>query len=215
MTKVEQTNNELMMHLRDNIGFLEASNASFDAGILGEAKRLATTIRVLVHDTKKSKSLLGLLDFKTKIKYLSTAYPVNPHNLLSHHGLIGMVFGGTTGSASYCAPLGDLPPGFTRENLSFLDWWEEVVIIDSRKAEFTRKDLILALANKDGGAHVDTHLDIDYAELTRNNSVGWEVSSSTSDTEPLLDVELFSARQIAYELLIAVNNYLAGSAPIR
>lgn len=215
MAKVEQTSNELMMHLRDHIGFLEASNASFDAGFLGEAKRLATTIRVLVHDTRNSDSLLGILDFKTKIKYLSTAYPVDPRNLMSHHGLIGMLFNGITGSASYCAPLGDLPPGFTRENLSFIDWWEEVVIIDSLKAEFTRKDLILALANKDGGAHVDTHLDMDYAELTRNNSVGWEVSSNNSDAEPLLDVELFSARQISYEILTAINNYLAESAPIR
>jgi hypothetical protein len=53
-----QTDDELREHLRDSVEFLAASSAAYDAGAEGEAKRIATTIRVLVHDTNSSKSLL-------------------------------------------------------------------------------------------------------------------------------------------------------------
>ena len=40
MSKVPQTPNELQKHLRESIGFLEASAAAFDDGRYAEAKRL-------------------------------------------------------------------------------------------------------------------------------------------------------------------------------
>lgn len=47
MAKVKQTKDELLSHLRENLGFLKASTAAFDSGHIGEAKRLAVSIRVL------------------------------------------------------------------------------------------------------------------------------------------------------------------------
>jgi peptide subunit release factor RF-3 len=50
------TRQDLIRQLRDQVAFLRASGASFDAGMESEAKRLATTIRVLIHDTARSQS---------------------------------------------------------------------------------------------------------------------------------------------------------------
>lgn len=198
MSKVDQTQEELKQHLSDNIRFLRASAAAFDGGFFGEAKRLATTIRVLVHDTGNSHSLLGLMGIKEQLAYVNAANVHDPSNLLSHHGLVGFRFGPE--GARYFAPLGDGPPSRQRPKASFSEWWGEKVIVDNAGGVFTRKDLVLALANKDGGAHVDPKLDATYAALTRNNSLGW-VASDANGERPMGDVELHSVRQIAYELL--------------
>ncbi len=199
MSKIIQTANELNGHLSDNIGFLKASCQSFDAGFVGEAKRLATTIRVLLHDTNNSRSLLGLLGKKNSISYLNTATPYDSRNLLAHHGLVGFRIGPQ--GAGYWAPLGDGPPTrYENPRIGFDAWWNEQVIVDGAGENFTRRDLVLTLANKDGGAHVDPELDVKYVALTRGNSLGW-VASDGNGQRPLSDVELFSVRQIAYELL--------------
>lgn len=63
-------------------------------------------------------------------------------------------------------------------------------------------------SNKDGGAHVDPYLNEDYANLMRNNSIGWSVTTDTSEEEEnLLDIGLYSARQIAFELPTSINRY--------
>jgi len=104
------------------------------------------------------------------------------------------------GRGSYAAPLVDGNQTRPKKYVIFSEWWEKVVIVDSNKNKFTRRELVLTLANKEGGAHVDPLIDEAYAELTRHNSVGWIVSDGKSEM-PINDVELFSVRQIAHEVL--------------
>jgi len=87
----------------------------------------------------------------------------------------------------------------------FPDWWNKIVIIDSLKTKFSRRDLVLALANKDGGAHVDPALDESYNNLSRKNSVGWIAHHSSGVETPVNEIELYSVRQIAYELLMSID----------
>ena len=206
MAKVKQSKQELTRHLQENLGFLKASAASFDAGFFSEAKRLAVTIRVLVHDSDKSKSLLGLLGIKTGMGFLDTAHQYDPRNLMSHHGLVGLQLG--AGGNRYFAPLNQSILGGPNKYVFFPDWWNKVVVADSKKSKFNRRELVLALANKDGGAHVDPTLDERYADLTRNNSVGWLVSDG-SNQKPLNDVELHSVRQIAHEIILSVERKIS------
>jgi hypothetical protein len=58
--KVKQIQQELIEHLKEQIGFLLSSSQSFDAGYASEGKRIAVVLRVLLHDTNKSQSLLKL-----------------------------------------------------------------------------------------------------------------------------------------------------------
>jgi len=211
MAKYKQSKEELRNHLVENLGFLKASSSSFDAGFYGEAKRLALTIRVLVHDTEKSKSLLYLLGTKAGMGFFDTANDVNSNNFGSHLGLIGTqaIADGKGGvSAGYFAPLDEFILGRPNKFIFFPTWWNKVVIIDSKRNQFSRRELVLALANKDGGGHVDPTLDESYANLSRNNSVGW-IFSNGKTKRPLEGVELFSVRQIAYELSKSIERQLS------
>lgn len=202
MSKVKQSKQELLSHLEDIIGFLEASSIAFDTGKTGEAKRLAVSIRVLLHDTRNSKSLLGLLGWKNGHSFLNSATPYNPKNLMSHHGLVGLRVSSGTGS-TYYAPLAEDSPNRPNKYVKFPDWWNATIIADSRKQKFNRREVVLALSNKDGGAHVDPELDESYAYLTRSNSVGWFSSDGQTET-PVMDIEKYSVRQIAHEILESI-----------
>jgi hypothetical protein len=93
-------------HLRKQLGFLERSCASYDAGHKDEAIRIATTIRVLIHNTKASTSLLKHLN-ATTINLLTTTPEPSMQTLL-FVGL-GMMRDGS-GKMEYFPQLGDGPP---------------------------------------------------------------------------------------------------------
>ena len=232
MAKYKQTDQDLRNHLCEQLRFLRASAASFDEGFEGEAKRLATTVRLLVHDTKKSKSLLHQLKLKHAIQMHNTAHPFNPRNLLPHQGLVVMRVKSPEGAGASITftlfgreePNTDAPPDkpraemtyvprvnapgggpWTPTDVSFTSWWEEIVIKDGEGQVFSRKDLILAMANKEGGAHVAPELDEAYAKLTRFHSQGWQVR--TEEVRQPADNSLAEAsvRQIAHEFLVSVE----------
>jgi hypothetical protein len=196
MAKIEQTLDELKQHLKEQIMFLQSSALSYDDGFTGEAKRLAVTVRVLLHDTNGSKSLLKQLGMK-EMPLLDTSTDFDPKNRVSHSGLVIMK---SSPQGQLFVPKCTLPPrpGVEYPHVCFDDWWEKLVVVDSQKNQFTRRDLVLFLANKVGGAHVDPKLDEAYVALTRQGSIGWN-SISKGKSLPL--IETASMRQIAYELL--------------
>jgi hypothetical protein len=55
--------------------------------------------------------------------------------------------------------------------LAFDDWRKELVF-ENRKSRLTRKDLVLTIANKDGGAHFDTEVDERYDDFRKSWSGG-------------------------------------------
>src|SRR5262245_62470836 len=113
---------ELISLLAEQVRFLQSSAASFDSGFEGEAKRLATTLRVLLHDTERSNSVLGQLGIKTRLRYVDTAVPIRPGNLLDTPGLVmGEVTSGIGGS--YVPPLDDLSPSRIKPLAPFDIWW--------------------------------------------------------------------------------------------
>lgn len=225
--KYSQSDIDLWHLLKEELRFLKNSGSAYDEGFEGEAKRLAVTIRVLVHDTKSSKSLLHQLVIKHKLKMLNTASPMIPNNLLGHQGLVMMkmqappgasmfasaaIIGeqiesypskstGQAGSMTY-EPIINVPsnPHLPPSWISFTRWWKEIVIKTADGTNFTREQLVLAMANKDGGAHVDPRLDSDYAGLTKFNSQGWTVTADGYKGAPDNSIADASVRQIAHEL---------------
>jgi hypothetical protein len=81
-----------------------------------------------------------------------------------------------------------------------------VIIRDQAGADLTRRALTLALANQDGGVHVDPELDEAYEALSRSNSLGWTAgaTSAAGDEEsgsvPMGSPAPANVRQIAWEL---------------
>ena len=204
MNKYAVSREELVNHLKDQIDFMIASAISYDKGFEGEAKRLATTIRVLVHDAKNSSALLTQLN-KMNTLFYDSACIFDPKNPLPSHCLTMIRLSKKEGEdfeGDYVAPLDNLSPARSKDKkVGFVRWWNRnTVLKDIKGSLFTRRDLILTFANKEGGAHVDPELDQAYANLTRFNSLAWKVY--TKDGKKDMDNPVPpTIRQIAHEVI--------------
>jgi hypothetical protein len=205
-----QTPEELEAQLAEQLDHIQASAERFDTGAHSEAKRLALAIRVLVYDHgKSSQSVLRQLGRKG-IQFFDSATPYDPSNLADHWGLVVMAIGG--GLPSYIARLDRLPPG-SGQWTDFDTWWNAVVFRDAQKREITREQLVLSVANQDGGGHVDPSLREVYAALSRQNSLGWTKVENGRRT-PADPPHLHAVRQVAHEMLkTLIPNYT--KRPIR
>jgi hypothetical protein len=86
--------------------------------------------------------------------------------------------------------------------VDFTQWWDKKIVIrDNQKNTFTRKDLVLTIANTEGGAHVDPNLDQAYANLSRFHSLGWKFFRGDVAEDFKNNPVLSSIRQIAHEVL--------------
>lgn len=207
------TSADLQQHLRDQVGFLLTSVELFDHGDIAEAKRMAVNLRVIAHDTPKSHSLLDQLNLLYLLFYDSCSVDV-PGNLMSHTGLVATrVKAGPEGSSVDFVPILDSNLAMGKARVAwFEDWWQGIVIRDSSGVTFTRRSLVLDIANKDGGAHVDSQIPDDYSRLSRDGSVGWTKDVGCGE-EPMLGVELASVRQITHELLVTLACQVRDSFP--
>lgn len=83
----------------------------------------------------------------------------------------------------------------------------KVVFRDAEGRDITRRGLVLAVANQDGGGHVDPTLKAAYAALSRQNSLGWRRVIDGKD-EPAGPPHLDAVRQVAHEVLkTLIPNY--------
>jgi hypothetical protein len=198
-----QTRSELVTHLHEQLEFLSTSAKLFDDGRQSEAKRLATATRLLVHDTGISRSLLGLLGVKAKLRFLNTSLPRDTEDQIRIHCGLAQIELGHDGrhATGYRAPLDDLPEiRRNRPRLLFDEWWTGTILTDNGGNSFSRKDLVLGLAHKDGGVHVDPDLEDAYAALTRGNSLGWHLYDEGGHMVLSESPVLANVRQIAFEL---------------
>lgn len=213
---ISQTSQEFLIHLKEQIDFLQRSAKAYDEGYTSEAKRLATTLRILLHDTTQSKSLLTLLGRK-KMKFYNTAMEYDS-GLAPNMKLLLIIIRGHSDNgqgdyfddAYFKPPLDNCPNTDVNRKISFLQWWNQIVIIDQKKNKFSRKDLVLAVSNKDGGAHIDPKLNDRYADLTRFNSLGWYLISNNIKKNFSTNPELASVRQICHEVLKSLNDEFPG-----
>ena len=89
MTKYKLSKQELQDHWDDQIRFIQKSIKEFDRGDEKEAQRLATHLRVLFHETQKSKSIFGQL--KPQIIFYSSGDLYTPSNLFTSWTLLDLM----------------------------------------------------------------------------------------------------------------------------
>lgn len=197
---------DLENDLSEQLQFLASSASAFDQGELSESKRIALVIRVLVHDTAMSHSLLAQLGIKDSLAWADSAPVIdNDPNIVGRSpGLtsMGLGAGGITFSARH---MDSIEQSNTTRYVSFSDWWERPVILDSNDAEFSRKELVLALVNKDGGAHLDRLNEKTHA-LVHGNSAGFvRIDTAGGTSEPIPTPIYASVRTVAEELLLTLR----------
>ncbi len=219
----KQSKAELMQHLKEQVGFLMKSCEEFDGGDRAEYKRMTGPMRILFHDKGRQVSLLSNLGDKDQLLFYDTARDIPSRSELPKLGLALMkVIKG--GPSVYEAPL-DIPrPGVElNKKVPFSTWWSKPILTFGEYS-ITRSELILTVAEKDGGVHVDEALETAYHLLTRLNGLGWrstnmgvELYIPLSDgpqpppppgTEYFGDVlgpESASMRQIAHEVIKTIK----------
>ena len=177
--------------LQTQVRFLERSCRAFDAGEHDEAIRIATILRVLLHDTEKSTSLLTHLGIKASLEYVDTGVyrdlldeamniwmsENRPGEIIVGRpqidiGLVELGYAGN-GLVGWFAPLRldryikGTPPYLANPRISdFEFWWRHPIVEASSGKLFSRWNLVNIMVNQDGGAHVDqVGLDADYQDL--------------------------------------------------
>lgn len=137
---------------------LHTALAGMSAGDLTQALHVATIIRTLIHETGASKPLLkyikpNYLELPILDRVIETPKDVPP-------GMMAVVFYCPV-SAKLCAPAGTVSLiteiDLAKYSPSILGaWWNtNPCMVLPGLGPFFRRELVLGLANKEGGAHVD------------------------------------------------------------
>lgn len=202
--RIRLSSKELRQALQEQLKLLKKSCVQFDHGDVLEAKQIAVRLRILWHNTRHSTSLASQLNLADEVFDSSFVVPPTftssvPTPPSEERRLFAI--GGNRGYA----PLFDHGPAGIRKS-PFSQWWEGAVISDGKGHKFTRKDLVLTVANTDGGAHVDPALDPAYYALTRNETFGIIRVVPTEDPKVFKRVSTPSPvavtlRQIGHETL--------------
>ncbi|PWS56399.1 hypothetical protein CWB77_06925 [Pseudoalteromonas sp. S1610] len=184
----------LIHHFKKQYEFIENSSALFDLGKTNEAVRIATCLRVLIHDTKNSTSLFTLMEKKEVSKIRSTASSSIDGVKSFGFSLTGIM---TTGNKNRVTP--NMHRIAYDNEVNIDKWWNEIVFAMPEVGAFSRKDFVLIAANKDGGAHVDK-LPQKYQKLQQGKAgitikVGNEIQTNFSEMWPCL------LRQLAWEFI--------------
>jgi hypothetical protein len=194
---------DFKIQLGRQIRFIKNSCELYDRGDFEEAIRIATALRVLFHDSKHSVSLIKHLGkFSIKLRSTTLRFPQHPEMPNLH--LVKLITGVVENIQCQAQPtLADAPR--SRE-IPFVEWWsgEPVIELKQPTGALTRKELALAAANKDGGAHVDKSLPLIYDETRRG--AGLTMEFDFKDKRPTLrlafeNIHYATLRQVAYEVL--------------
>ncbi len=189
----------ILLPLREHVDFVVHAADAHDAGFTSEITRCAVALRALFHSPAPFLSLVAQADGLLG-GFLSTALPRGAEGVGRYGGLITTA--NFDGRSIYFSPLDSAWYG---RWLKFADWWNEPVFIDERKKELSRRDVVLAIAAKDGGSNVDPNLAVMYARLSefesasmaRNATLKLNATSGEAVTNP----ERAAMRQIVHETL--------------
>jgi hypothetical protein len=163
--------------LEEQRHLLRKSVKEITAGDLIEALRVSTIIRVLVHDTGSSKALLKQLDQNyLQLEILDVAPPRDepppPGTTATVVMNVPITIQVKSGSGTFLSP--DLAVE-NRVPSTLGKWWQRPALILPGAGAFSRKEVVLGLANKEGGTHVDTDITERYQQLIECDflRVGW------------------------------------------
>jgi hypothetical protein len=194
----------------EQLGFLQTSCRLYDQGAEAEALRIALSLRVLFHNTGSSTSLMTHLGLNS-VMVVSTklgAMPLGDHTAFFKIEL----------SLNSPTPVRAIPKlGNEFIPTPLPDWWEKETVFSSAKSTYTRKHLVWAAANQDGGAHVDSNLKTFYTELAagtlsigidgKNLKYSGSAPFDQTQTQYAENIHLAMIRQFGHEVLAAAKHF--------
>jgi hypothetical protein len=232
--KPRRTPHDLADAFRLRVRLLRSAASAFDAGDEDQGYMLAVHLRTLLHDPNRPRpskphapSLLAQLGEKERLRFPdSTWRPLPPgvpdtpemraRIIRAFDGpwMIRMTIG--SGRARLIAPLGEAID-WSMPVHEFSTWWSASCGNDARGNWFSRRDLVLDVANLDG-AHAAPVLTKKYVALTRLGSLGIGTipdgisvrinSPEPPNNPPEGNPALVGVRQVAWEVDQALSSQL-------
>lgn len=197
----------LRVKLEEQIDFLESSSERFDQGRESEAIRLAQQLRILFHQTHHSKALVYQANLASQ-KMLTSR-----RNDKGVYGFLAIKIALDSERPIWSAPLLEKNAKYLR-GINLGEWWQSEKIFSMDEKSYTRKSIILSMANKDGGAHVDPVLEDYYLRLCEGEQglkLTGDLQFNGSPPFPqgvsqsVNNMHFALVRQFAYEALSTVN----------
>jgi len=189
----------LRERLEEQRHLVNKSIVEFASGDLAEAVRLAVSMRVLVHETGSQKPLLGQLTPNyLELEILDRKEQKGEDPPPGTQRVVVM-------SVPISVQISDkgvfFNSGLDREAYvpSILGkWWTRPCLILPGLGGFSRKEIVLGLADKEGGAHVDVNISQRYRQLIESKQlqIGWN-----ADGVAPLNLSRYMTAQAAVELL--------------
>jgi hypothetical protein len=187
--------------------FLSASCNAYDSGQKYEALRLASVVFTLLHDGgKNSQSVFSHMGLKNKISFVSTSrmtaippdgtvWRITPMLELERYEGRGVEF------VPLCTYYERHQTNFFSRSLKFHDWWEKDPVFYQAGRILTRKKLVFALRNQEGGSHYDSELsDPNYTPMLERIAM----FSCGHGLNLIDDLELATMRQVAEEVRLTM-----------
>lgn len=216
---VEKNISELQNSFKDQIYFLVKSTDDFDNGDTREIIRTTVHLRNFLKDTNRITSLLAHLD-KKDIEFLSSTSKKSDSNLVIGNGVSGLniqiqnsIYLGLctihieshNNSLEYrFQPLIFQNSSFSARRMSFEEWWNENVYeIESMNIAVSRKDIILSIAEKDGGNHIDKDLPFNYHSFKQRQSE--KIIVNQQEIVFRNNPAFATVRQIIYEFFASIK----------
>ena len=215
MTELEYYKHQLI----EQTSLLIDACHSYDNGKFHQAKTMSSIIRTLVKDpdnpgpNNKTISLLKSLSAKESMKFFNTGYEAA--NPLINISLIGIATVPTlppliNGLESIYLPLLNDSELIDCKWLNFDQWWKSKVIVyksENLDIVFTRKKIVLTMAEQDGGAHIDNFKNINknYRNLITGATHLFTSNLDGSETG-IKHIQYALVRQISHELIVSILN---------
>lgn len=209
----------MIERLKEQEHLLNKAVGDFYAGDTISALSIAVIVRVLVHETGSSTPLLKYLtdnyqalEIKNKAPDEADALEANARRrYLTTFCPLGFSIGpgGLSNYADLSSPMYELVP--------LKSWWNRTCLIfpygpvsdfgNVSHGIFSKKQLTLILANKEGGAHVDVELPEEYVALVTTSPVTAFVNGAPDNT---VNLARSMVAQTGVELLDCVRRNFAG-----
>ena len=209
-TKVFRSDQALLELLREQFELLKGACLRYDGGDDLEVINIASRLRVILQGPK---SLIGQLHLAKYLRFRDTStHRLDPDR---NPCIANIRFDVTADGARWRPLLERWPDGHGKPPPQhFKTWWTEPIMPTStpdgldHTPRYSRENLVLSVANQDGGAHVD-HRDAAYDELTREYFTFEIAIASGDDVSPYTPVQGNPAnvcvRQIAHEVLTTLS----------